>query len=112
MAERDDNREEVQMRDIEDGEMGASEVETVGVDVYITQYAAKPMEQLQNLVTQCALGFRRLEVQEEHAALSDREAKHPPAAVGSLQGACKDTMDAETCSLRSILKLQSGGAGR
>ena len=31
------------------------------VDYYITKYAAKPMEQLQNLVTQYALGLRRLE---------------------------------------------------
>ena len=31
------------------------------VDYYITNYAAKPMEQLQNLTTQYALGMRRLE---------------------------------------------------
>ena len=31
------------------------------VDYYITKYAAKPMEQLQNLTTQYALGMRRLE---------------------------------------------------
>ena len=31
------------------------------VDYYITKYAAKPMEQLQNLVVQYALGLRRLE---------------------------------------------------
>ena len=36
MAEADDKREKVQMRDIGDGNVGASEVETVGVDVYIT----------------------------------------------------------------------------
>ena len=35
------------------------------IDYYITKYAAKPMEQLQNLVTQYALGLRRLELQEE-----------------------------------------------
>ena len=30
------------------------------VDYYITKYAAKPMEQLQKLVTAYALGLRRL----------------------------------------------------
>ena len=34
------------------------------VDFYITKYAAKPMEQLQNLVTQYALGLRRFEADE------------------------------------------------
>ena len=34
------------------------------VDYYITKYAAKPMEQLQNLVTQYELGLRRLELEE------------------------------------------------
>ena len=40
------------------------EAETI-VDYYITKYAAKPMEQLQNLTTQYALGMRRLEEKEE-----------------------------------------------
>ena len=35
------------------------------VDYYITKYSAKPMEQLQNLITQYALGLRRLEVESE-----------------------------------------------
>ena len=35
------------------------------VDYYITKYAAKPMEQLQNLTTQYAVGMRRLEEKEE-----------------------------------------------
>ena len=35
------------------------------VDYYITKYAAKPMEQLQNLTTQYALGMKRLEAKEE-----------------------------------------------
>ena len=35
------------------------------VDYYITKYAAKPMEQMQNLTTQYALGMRRLEEKEE-----------------------------------------------
>ena len=34
------------------------------VDYYITKYAAKPMEQLQNLVIQYALGLQRLELEE------------------------------------------------
>ena len=34
------------------------------VDYYITKYLAKPMEQLQNLITQYALGLRRLEDEE------------------------------------------------
>ena len=38
------------------------------VDYYITKYAAKPMEQLQNLVTQYALGLRRLELEDESEA--------------------------------------------
>ena len=33
-------------------------------DYYITKYQAKPMEQLQNVVTQFALGIRRLELEE------------------------------------------------
>ena len=42
------------------------------LDFYITKYAAKPMEQLQNLVTQYALGIQRLEADEakEAAAVS------------------------------------------
>ena len=40
------------------------------VDYYITKYAAKPMEQLQNLVTQYALGIRRLELEEEQEETS------------------------------------------
>jgi hypothetical protein len=35
------------------------------IDYYITKYAAKPMEQLQNLITQYALGLKRLEQEEE-----------------------------------------------
>ena len=36
-------------------------------DYYITKYAAKPLEQLQNLITQYAVGLRRLEVEEAEA---------------------------------------------
>ncbi len=37
------------------------------IDYYITKYAAKSMEQLQKLVTQYALGLRRLELEEADA---------------------------------------------
>ena len=36
------------------------------IDFYITKYSAKPMEQLQNLVTQYALGLKRLELEEDN----------------------------------------------
>ena len=45
------------------------------VDYYITKYAAKPMEQLQNLVTQYALGLRRLELEEAEENRIAREAQ-------------------------------------
>ena len=35
------------------------------IDFHITKYAAKPTQRLQNLVTQYALGLRRLELEEE-----------------------------------------------
>ena len=46
----------------------AIHVAAKNIDYYITKYAAKPMEQLQNLVTQYALGLRRLELEEEQSA--------------------------------------------
>ena len=49
------------------------------VDYYITKYAAKPMEQLQNLVTQYALGLRRLELEEAEA---DKKLKAAEASEG------------------------------
>ena len=49
------------------------------VGYYITKYAAKPMEQLQNLVTQYALGLRRLEVEETEA---DTQSKAAEASKG------------------------------
>ena len=36
-------------------------------DHYITKYATKPLEQLQNSITQYAVGLRRLEVEEQQA---------------------------------------------
>lgn len=50
------------------------------VDYYITKYAAKPMEQMQNLTTQYALGMRRLEdKQREQESLSGASAGQHPA---------------------------------
>ena len=86
MAKPDVTRVEAQMRDIGDGEMGASEVDTIGIDVYITQYAAKPMEQSKSVVAHYALGINPLDVKKEWAAWSDSETDHLPAAVGTLQG--------------------------
>ena len=60
---------------------------------YITKYAAKPMEQLQNLVTQYILGMRRLE---------DDEAKESAAA--SKENPLK--VDAKLRSKRVALRLQ------
>ena len=42
----------------------ATHVAASVLDFYITKYSAKPMEQLQNLVTQYALGIQRLEADE------------------------------------------------
>ena len=36
-------------------------------DHYITKYATKALDQLQNLITQYAVGLRRLEVEEAEA---------------------------------------------
>ena len=46
----------------------------VDVDYYITKYVTKPMEQLQNLTTQYALGMRRLEEKEEREKATRLEA--------------------------------------
>ena len=43
-------------------------------DYYITKYVTKPMEQLQNLTTQYALGMRRLEEKEEREKATRLEA--------------------------------------
>ena len=43
------------------------------IDYYITKYAAKPMEQLQNLFTQYALGLRRLELEEAEESAATKE---------------------------------------
>ena len=66
------------------------------IDYYITKYAAKPMEQLQNLVTQYALGLRRLELEEEEAAAAVE------ADVTGVAQADKD----RARGLRRLLRLQ------
>ena len=63
------------------------------VDYYITTDAAKPMEQLQNLITQYALGMRRLE---------DDEAKESAAA--SEENPLK--VDPKLRAKRVVLRLQ------
>ena len=54
------------------------------VDYYITKYAAKPMEQLQNLSTQYALGMRRLEDKEEREKAMRLEAGGAPQAANKV----------------------------
>ena len=49
------------------------------IDFYITKYSAKPMEQLQNLVTQYALGLQRLELEEDN---SEQAKQTTPAPAG------------------------------
>ena len=53
------------------------------VDYYITKYAAKPMEQLQNLTTQYALGMRRLEEKEEREKAQRVQAGGDPQPANS-----------------------------
>ena len=53
------------------------------VDYYITKYAAKPMEQLQNLTTQYAVGMRRLEEKEEREQAQRVEAGGVPQPANS-----------------------------
>ena len=69
------------------------------VDYYITKYSAKPMEQLQNLVTQYALGVRRLEDEEE------RE-KAAIARAGDVEELTSKQVDVKARSLRLLLRLQ------
>ena len=54
------------------------------VDYYITKYVAKPMEQLQNLTTQYALGMRRLEEKEEREKAMRLQAGDVPQAANSV----------------------------
>ena len=69
------------------------------VDYYITKYAAKPMEQLQNLVTQYALGLKRLEVEEE-------QEKTAIATAGAVEQRTNEPDDVKAGSLRVLRRLQ------
>ena len=69
------------------------------IDFYITKYAAKPMEQLQNLVTQYALGIRRLELEEE------QEEALPSTAIDASDFVDKQK-DAKLRGRRILLRLQ------
>ena len=66
------------------------------VDYYITKYAAKPMEQLQNLVAQYALGLRRLENEEEEGATK----------AGEVEQVASGILAAKARSRRVVLRLQ------
>ena len=69
------------------------------VDYYITKHAAKPMEQLQNLVTQYALGLRRLEDDEEQEQAAI-------ATVGAVQQRTNEPNEVKARSRRVLLRLQ------
>ena len=69
------------------------------VDYYITKYSAKPMEQLQNLITQYALGLRRLEVEDE-------ELTNTLAAAGAVEQPASLHEDVKKRSRRIWLRLQ------
>ena len=56
-------------------------------DYYITKYRAKPMEQLQNLVTQYALGLRRLEDEEAKETTPTTPAARARRVVNRLNSA-------------------------
>ena len=63
------------------------------VDYYITKYAAKPMEQLQNLVAQYALGLRRLEEEErQDSAAAARKGSHEDAKARGRRGSSAGCM--------------------
>ena len=70
------------------------------IGYYITKYAAKPMEQLQNLVTQYALGLRRLELDEEE------EKKAAVATASDVLQLGSGKADAKARSRRVLLRLQ------
>ena len=75
------------------------------VDYYITKYAAKPMEQLQNLTTQYALGMRRLEEKEEREKAMRLQAGDVPQAANSVD-------ELKRRSWRVLVTLQHAGKPR
>ena len=70
------------------------------IDYYITKLASKPMEQLQNLVAQYALGLRRLELEEEE---EQKAAETTASDVSQLASAGRD---AKARGRRVLLRLQ------
>ena len=66
------------------------------IDYYITKYAAKPMEQLQNLVTQYALGLNRLELEEQTTLAIASGVPQPAGAQNAIKAR----------SRRVLLRLQ------
>ena len=72
------------------------------VDYYITKYAAKPTGQLQNLVTQYALGLRRLELEEAEA---DKQLK--AAEASEVMKLVAPVSDWQARGRRVLLRLQS-----
>ncbi len=71
------------------------------IDYYITKYAAKPMEQLQNLVTQYALGLRRLEIEE-----AEEEAKTASTTSSEVLQLAGTEDNRKMRSRRVLLRLQ------
>jgi len=69
------------------------------VDYYITKYAAKPMEQLQNLVSQYAMGLKRLEDEEE-------QQQSEPASLSDVSPLAKRLADKKVRARRVLLRLQ------
>ena len=74
----------------------ALHVAAIIIDYYVTKYRARPMEQLQNLVTQYALGLRRLELEEAE------EEKAAGVAATRVQ----QLVSAKARGRRVLLKLQ------
>ena len=74
------------------------------IDFYITKYAAKPMEQLQNLVTQYALGLQRLELEDETYEQVKQTEGGPVGDGAHLATAGKDT---KVHARRVLLRLQT-----
>ena len=79
----------------------AIHVAAKNVDYYITKYAAKPMEQLQNLVTQYALGLKRLELEE-----ADSEQQLKAHEASEVRKIAAPVTDWKARGRRVLLRLQ------
>lgn len=79
------------------------------VDYYITKYVAKPMEQLQNLITQYALGLRRLEDEEatDHQATKTDPKVRAKRVTIRLSDGCQ-TQFLDFCHRSSTLRALQG----